>query len=174
MTGDLRRLREEVRDSWIAHERDWTRPGFRAVVVHRIGNLREASPSRWGRALADAVYWPLFRLVRNRYGIELPYTVKLGRGVVIDHQGAIVIHGHAEIGDGSLIRHGVTIGNRHLERPRDAPRLGARVNVGAGAQILGDVTVGDDARIGANAVVLDDVPAGATAVGVPATIRRTR
>jgi serine O-acetyltransferase len=94
--------------------------------------------------------------------------------VVIEHQGAIVVHGHAEIGDGSRLRHGVTIGNRYVGRPGDAPRLGARVDVGAGAQILGDVTIGDDARIGANAVVLSDVPPGATAVGVPATIRRAR
>jgi serine O-acetyltransferase len=170
----VRRLRDDLRESWIAHDRDWTRPGFRAIAVHRVGNLRLASPHRSIRAAAGAVYWPLYRWVRNRYGIELPYTVKLGRGVVIEHQGAIVIHGCAEIGERSIVRHGVTIGNRHLDRPLDAPRLGARVNVGAGAQILGAVTIGDDANIGANAVVLADVPAGATAVGVPATVRSAK
>jgi serine O-acetyltransferase len=112
--------------------------------------------------------------VRNHYGIELPHTVKLGRGVVIEHQGAIVIHGYAEIGDRTIVRQGVTIGNRHIDRRFDAPRIGARVNIGAGAQILGAVTVGDDANIGANAVVLTDVPAGATAVGVPATVRSAK
>jgi serine O-acetyltransferase len=166
----LRQLWDQLRDAWIAHDRDWTRPGFRAIVVHRVGNLRETSPHRSVRRVAGAVYWPLYRRVRNRYGIELPYTVKLGRGVVIEHQGAIVIHGYAHIGDGSIVRHGVTVGNRHVDRPSDAPRLGARVNVGAGAQILGAITIGDDANIGANAVVLADVPAGATAVGVPATV----
>jgi len=89
---------------------------------------------------------------------------------VIEHQGAIVIHGDAEIGDDCIIRQGVTIGNRYLDRPFDAPRLGARVNVGAGAKILGPVSIGDDVRIGANAVVLSDVPSGATAVGVPAVV----
>jgi serine O-acetyltransferase len=171
MTAEPGRLRDDVRDAWMAHDRDWTRPGFRAIAVHRLGGLRETSPHRSIRAAVNAVYWPLYRWVRNRYGIELPYTVKLGRGVVIEHQGAIVIHGFAEIGDESIVRHGVTIGNRHLDRPYDAPRLGARVNVGAGAQILGAVTIGDDANIGANAVVLTDVPAHATAVGVPATVR---
>jgi serine O-acetyltransferase len=98
--------------------------------------------------------------------------VELGRRVVIEHQGAIVVHGYAQIGDDCVIRQGVTIGNRYMGAPFDAPRLGDRVEVGAGAQILGAVTVGDDARIGAGAVVLDDVPRGATAVGVPAVVAR--
>jgi serine O-acetyltransferase len=93
---------------------------------------------------------------------------------VVEHQGAIVIHGDAEIGDDCVLRQGVTIGNRHPARPLDAPRLGARVNVGAGAQILGAVTIGDDVRIGANAVVLSDLPSGCTAVGIPAVIVRRR
>ncbi len=62
----------------------------------------------------------------------------------------------------------MTLGNRYLDRPFDAPKLGKRVNVGAGAKILGAVTLGNDAVIGANAVVLKDVPAGHTAVGIPA------
>lgn len=160
----------QTREDWIAHGRDWTRPGFRAVVVCRLGKLQVDSPRRGVRLLVRHLHRALYRRVRNRYGIELPYTVKLGRRAVIEHQGAIVIHGYAEIGDDCIVRQGVTIGNRHIERPFDAPRLGARVNVGAGAQILGAVAVGDDARIGANAVVLRDVPSGATAVGVPAAI----
>jgi serine O-acetyltransferase len=62
------------------------------------------------------------------------------------------------------------MGNRYLERPLDAPKLGNRVNVGAGAKIFGNVTIGDDANIGANAVVLCDVPPGKTAVGIPAKV----
>jgi serine O-acetyltransferase len=172
--AEPRRLRDDLRDSWIAHDRDWTRPGFRAVVVHGVGNLALTSRRRWMRAAAGRLYRPLQRWVRNHYGIELPHTVKLGRGVVIEHQGAIVIHGFAEIGDDTIVRQGVTIGNRHLDRRFEAPRIGARVNIGAGAQILGAVTIGDDASVGANAVVLTDVPAGATAVGVPATVRAAR
>jgi serine O-acetyltransferase len=79
-----------------------------------------------------------------------------------------VIHGNSEIGDDSILRQGCTLGNKSLDRPHDAPKLGKRVNVGAGAKILGAITVGDDAVIGANSVVLKDVPAGMIAVGLPA------
>lgn len=120
------------------------------------------------RAPFSVLYRMMFRRVRNVYGIELPYSVKLGRRVVFEHQGAVVIHGDVEIGDDCVIRQGVTIGNRSLERPLDAPKLGDRVNVGAGAKILGAIHVGDDAAIGANAVVLDDVEKGSLVVGIPA------
>jgi serine O-acetyltransferase len=75
------------------------------------------------------------------------------------------------IGDDCILRQGVTLGNRTLDRPLEAPQLGSRVNVGAGAKLLGAIRVGDDATIGANAVVLAHVPPGALAVGVPAMIR---
>jgi serine O-acetyltransferase len=164
----------QIREDWISHGRDWTRPGLRAVVVSRVGRLQVESPHRSVRALARQAHRRLHRWIRNCYGIELPYSVRLGRRVVVEHQGAIVIHGDAEIGDDCVLRQGVTIGNRHPARPLDAPRLGARVNVGAGAQILGAVTIGDDVLIGANAVVLSDLPSGCTAVGIPAVIVRRR
>ena len=97
-------------------------------------------------------------------------SAKIGRRLVIEHSGAIVVHGKTVIGDDCIIRQGVTIGNRRLDRPMDAPHIGNRVNIGAGAKILGAVRIGDDAEIGANAVVIADVPAGAIAVGVPARI----
>lgn len=164
------RLFHTIGEDWRVHERDWTRPGFRAVAVHRFGVWRMSVRPKLLRAPFSVLYRMLYRRVRNHYGIELPYTVQLGRGVIFEHQGAVVIHGDCEIGDGSIIRQGVTMGNRSLDRPHDAPRLGKNVNVGAGAKLLGRITVGDDATIGANAVVLCDVPAGATAVGVPARI----
>lgn len=160
----------QIVEDWIAHGKDWTKPGFRAVAVHRFGVWRmRLEPKLW-RAPFSLVYRMLFRRVRNHYGIELPYSVQLGRRVVIEHQGAIVIHGHSVIGDDSIIRQGVTLGNRYLDQLLAAPVLGRGVNVGAGAKIFGAVTIGDQANIGANAVVLVDVPAGATAVGVPAKI----
>jgi serine O-acetyltransferase len=122
------------------------------------------------RAPFSVLYKTLYRRVRNRYGIELPYSVKLGRRVIFEHQHGIVIHGDASIGDDCVIRHGVTLGNRRLDRPFDAPTLGRRVNVGAGAKILGKVVIGDDVTIGANAVVCCDIPANCRAVGVPARI----
>jgi serine O-acetyltransferase len=160
----------QIKEDWIAHGRDWTRPGFRAVAAYRFGVWRMGLKPKILRAPFSMIYRLMYRKCRNRYGIELPYSAKLGRRVVIEHQNGIVIHGDACIGDDCIIRQGVTIGNRTLDRPLDAPKLGKRVNVGAGAKILGAVTIGDGANIGANAVVLEDVPAGALAVGVPAKI----
>jgi serine acetyltransferase len=165
----------QIADDWRTNGRDWTRPGFQALAVHRFGNWRMRIEPRIVRAPFSLLYRALFDGVRNFYGIELPYTAKVGKSVIIEHQGGIVIHGGADIGDGCVLRQGVTVGNRTLDRPFDAPRLGARVNVGAGAKILGSVAIGDDAQIGANAVVLTDVPAGSLAAGVPAlVVRRTR
>lgn len=159
-----------LREDYRAHGRDWTKPGFRAVAVYRLGVWRMSLRPKLLRAPFSILYRFLFRRIRNRYGIELPYSAKLGRRVVIEHQSAIVIHGNAVIGEESILRQGVTLGNRTLEHPEEAPILGRRVNVGAGAKILGAVHIGDGATIGANAVVLRDVPAGALAVGIPARI----
>jgi serine O-acetyltransferase len=103
-------------------------------------------------------------------GIELPCETRLGRRVRIDHFGDIIISGDAEIGDDVVIRNGVTIGLRHTDI-RGAPKIGNRVDIGAGAKILGPITIGDDVAIGANAVVITDVPPNSLAVGVPAKIK---
>lgn len=163
-------LWEQIKEDWIAHGQDWTKPGFRAVAVHRFGVWRMKIKPLLLRSPCSVLYRMMYRKVRNTYGIEIPYTVQLGRRVVIEHQSAIVVHGYCQIGDESIIRQGVTLGNRYLERPLDAPKLGKKVNVGAGAKIFGNVSIGDGASIGANAVVLKDVPAGTTAVGIPAVI----
>lgn len=161
---------ELVREDYARHQRDWTRPGFRAMFAYRLGVWRMRIRSKLIRFPFSFLYRRLFIRVRNRYGIELPYSAKLGRRVVIEHQGAIVIHGNTVIGNDCYIRQGCTLGNKTLDAVFDAPILGNNVNVGAGAKILGKVTVGDGASIGANAVVVKDVPAGATAVGIPAKI----
>lgn len=159
-----------VREDHAANGGDWTRPGFRALAVYRFGvwRMRLPKPLRWPMSV---LYRMLQRRVRNRYGIELDYATKVGRRLVIEHQHGVVIHGRCVIGDDCVLRQGVTLGNKTMDRPHDAPTLGDRVNVGVGAKVLGAVTLGDDAQIGANAVVLTDVPAGAVAVGVPATIK---
>jgi serine O-acetyltransferase len=157
-------LMATIREDLAAHGNDWARPGFRAVAVHRIGAWRMSIASPLVRKPISRVHTALERFVRNVYGIELPYTVELGRRVIVEHQGGIVVHGAAAIGDDSIVRQGVTIGNRRLDRLDDAPRIGRNVNIGAGAVIVGAITVGDGANIGANAVVVRDVPAGATIV----------
>ncbi|MGF1491801.1 MAG: serine O-acetyltransferase [Microcoleaceae cyanobacterium] len=163
-------LWQQIHEDWVTHDRDWTLPGFRAVAVHRFGVWRMGVEPKLLRAPFSILYRFLYRHVRNTYGIELSYSVNLGRRVVIEHQSGIVIHGNCHIGDDCVIRQGVTLGNRYRERPFDAPKLGKRVNVGAGAKVLGAVTIGDDASIGANAVVLKDIPSGQTAIGIPAKI----
>lgn len=175
MTDDPRQpgLLGLIREDWVANGRDWTRPGFRALAVYRLGVWRMKLSQPW-RAPVSVLYRMLFRRCRNGYGIELPYAATVGRRVVIEHQGGIVIHGNAVIGDGCIIRQGVTLGNRSLDRPHEAPVLGRNVNVGAGAKVLGGVRIGEGAAIGANAVVLQDVPPGGMAVGVPATIKGVR
>lgn len=165
----FRELLEYWAEDYRAHERDSTRPGFRAVAVHRFGNYRMHWKRPW-RAPLTVIYRTLYRYIRNHYGIELPYSSKLGRRVVFEHQGCIVIHGNSVIGDDCIIRQGVTLGNRHLSAPFDAPVLGDKVNVGAGAKLLGRVRIGEGASIGANSVVLRDVPAGRTAIGIPARL----
>jgi serine O-acetyltransferase len=167
-------LLEQIVEDWNAHGRDWTRPGFQALAVHRFGNWRMRIGPRPLRIPFSALYRALYLGVSNLYGIEVPYTARLGRRVVFEHQSGIVIHGHASVGDDCILRQGVTLGNRSAEQPLAAPQIGNRVNIGAGAKVLGQVVVGDDAQIGANAVVLSDVPSAALAVGVPAQVRPMR
>jgi serine O-acetyltransferase len=159
-----------IAEDYRAHGCDWTRPGFRTMAVYRFGVWRMSLRVGLLRKLFGLLYWPAFRRCRNVYGIELPYSARIGRRVVIEHQGAIVVHGMTEIGDDTIVRQGCTFGIRRLDRLNDAPVVGRSVNIGAGAAILGAINVGDGAMIGANAVVLEDVPAGALVVGVPARV----
>ena len=99
-------------------------------------------------------------------GADIPLGSKIAGGLLIPHPNGIVIHPDAEIGPNCLLFQQVTIGTAE----GGVPRLGGHVDVGAGAKLIGPITIGDHARIGANAVVTRDVPAGATAVGIPARI----
>lgn len=158
-TEDLRAAREGVLSL-----------GFWALQVYRFGHLRYRFQSKLVRYPLWALHVVLSKLAEMLCGVTIGVSAKIGRRLVIEHSGAIVVHGNAVLGDDCIIRQGVTIGNRYMDKPFDAPVIGHRVNIGAGAKILGAVRIGDDAEIGANAVVLKDVPAGAVAVGVPARI----
>ena len=163
-----------LREDYSAHGRDWTRPGLRALWFYRLGHWRLSLNSRIARGFLGPICRLLYRFSRNRYGIELPADATIGRRVIFEHQNGIVIHGSAQVGDDSIIRQGVTLGNRYLSRSGEAPVLGKGVNVGAGAKLLGQIYVGDNASIGANAVVLEDVEEGVTVVGIPAQVIRSK
>lgn len=154
-----------IKEDYDAHGRDWTRPGFQAMALYRFGVWRMKIEPRALRMPLSALYNTAFVAVRNLYGIEVPYTARIGRRVVLEHQHGIVVHGSSVVGDDCILRQGVTLGIRRMDRLDDAPVLGKGVNVGAGAKILGNVQIGDEVAIGANAVVVHDVPAGGVVVG---------
>jgi serine O-acetyltransferase len=160
----------------MTHGRDWTWPGFRALAVHRFGMWVRRESGRGLirgpiRKLLFRLHLMMFRYVRNHYGIELPMEAAIGRRVLIGHQGGIVVHPNAVIGDECVLRQNVTLGALNWEHPSGAPRLGRGVQIGAGAIVIGAVTIGDGARIGPNTVVMNDVPAGASVfVGSPRMI----
>jgi serine O-acetyltransferase len=159
-----------LREDFRTHGADWFSPGFRIVALNRLGTWRMGVRPRALRVPLSVLYRMAYRRLRSRYGIEIEYGTLLGRRVRIDHQSGIVVNAYCSLDDDCVIRQNVTIGIRTIDDPTGAPHLGKGVDVGAGAVILGPITIGDGAVIGANAVVLRDVPPGATAVGVPARI----
>ena len=140
-----------------------TYPGFHALLFHRLGH------ALWRRGLK----WParfLSALGRLLTGIEIHPGAVIGRRFFIDHGMGVVIGETAEIGDDCTLYHGVTLGGTSWEKGKRHPTLGDNVIIGAGAKVLGPITVGEGARVGSNAVVVKDVPPGATVVGVPGHI----
>lgn len=170
MIKGFRHLYSQVAEDYRAHGSDWTKPGFRAVAVHRFGVWRTGIRPKFVRGPFSVLYRLFFRYCRNIYGIELPYSVNLGRRVIIEHQGGIVVHGNCHIGDDCIIRQNCTLGIKSTSDLVSAPTLEAGVSLGAGSVVLGGITLGQGCVVGANAVVVSNVPPRATAVGVPARI----
>ena len=156
-----------IKEDWASNQRDWTRPGFRALFVYRFGVWISGLKSRIARVILVRFQAMMYRYVRNHYGIELPSGAKVGRRLLIGHQCGVIVHPRAEIGDDCVIRQNVTVGAASDQRTWEAPKLGNRVKVGCGAAILGKAQVGDDVRIGPNVVVLANVPSGATVFTPP-------
>ena len=140
-----------------------TYPGVHALIIHRL--------SHW--IWRQHFYW-LARfnshIARWLTGIEIHPGAKIGRRVFIDHGMGVVIGETAVIGDDCTLYHGVTLGGTSWNKGKRHPTLENGVVIGAGAKILGPITIAKGAKIGSNAVVVKDVPAGATAVGIPARI----
>jgi serine O-acetyltransferase len=161
---------DNLREDWRTYERDLARQGLWVMAVYRFGRWRYRIENRWLR-LPFSILYKIFKLLSQILtGIDLPCEVTIGRRFRIEHFGDIIISGDTVFGDDVVIRNGVTVGLKRTNE-RGAPVIGNRVDIGAGAKILGAIRIGDDVVIGANAVVLRDVPAHSLAVGVPAQIR---
>ncbi len=164
------RLREDIR---IVFDRDpaartffevlTTYPGLHAILWHRLSHGLWNLGLKWLARFSST-------LARLMTGIEIHPGAKIGRRVFIDHGMGVVVGETAEIGDDCTLYHGVTLGGTSWKKGKRHPTLEAGVIVGAGAKILGPITLGAGAKVGSNAVVVKDVPAGATAIGIPARI----
>ena len=137
--------------------------GLHAIWGHRISRFL------W---LNDFKFLARFvsQLVRAFTGIEIHPGARLGKRFFIDHGMGVVIGETAEIGDDVTIYHGVTLGGTSLNKGKRHPTIDNRVVIGAGAKVLGAITIGEDSRIGANAVVVKSVPANSVVVGVPGQV----
>lgn len=173
----LRRAIDEVRadlDAAIARdpavdsrvEMALASPGLHAIWTHRVSHSMWKRGGRWklpARLLSQAS--------RAVTGVEIHPGAQIGKRFFIDHGMGVVIGETAEIGNDVMMYNGVNLGGRTFAKVKRHPTLADGVTVGAGARILGPVTVGAGSAVGANAVVVKDVPAQSTAVGVPAVVR---
>lgn len=160
---------ENLREDLKTYEGNWGAQGFWVMVTYRFGRWRYSIKQRWLRMPFSLMYKILYKLTQVLTGVELPCEVEIGNNFRIDHFGDIIVSGYARFGDNCVIRNGVTVGLQRVDEPI-APRIGDNVDIGAGAKILGNITIGNHVSIGANAVVIEDVPENSLAVGVPARI----
>ncbi|MCL3778000.1 MULTISPECIES: serine O-acetyltransferase [unclassified Actinomyces] len=142
-------------------------PGVHAVWAYRLAHRLWARGHKFtARAVSQTA--------RNLTGIEIHPAAVLGRRLFIDHGMGVVIGETAQVGDDVLIYHGVTLGGVSTRPGKRHPTIGNGVQIGAGAKVLGPVTVEDNAKIGANAVLVKNLPADHVGVGVPARVRDPR
>jgi serine O-acetyltransferase len=138
-------------------------PGLHAIWGHRI------SHGLWTHNFKLLARW-FSHLVRALTGIEIHPGATIGPNFFIDHGMGVVIGETAEVGSCVTLYHGVTLGGTSLNKGKRHPTLGDNVVVGAGAKILGAITIGENSRVGANAVVVKSVPPDSVVVGVPGQV----
>lgn len=141
--------------------------GFKAVRSHRKANWC------YRHNLKFLARW-ISQRSRRKTGIEIHPAAQIGRGLFIDHGMGVVIGETAEVGNDVLLFHGVTLGGVSMSPGKRHPTIGNNVQIGAGAKVLGPVTVEDGAKVGANAVLVKNLPQGHVAVGVPSRARDPR
>jgi serine O-acetyltransferase len=160
MKGDIRAALERDPAARTALEIVLAYPGLHALWGYRLAHwLWQHGNKLAGRLLSELVRWLT--------GIEIHPGAVIGQGLFIDHGMGVVIGETSEVGEDVTLYHGVTLGGTSLQKGKRHPTLGDRVVVGAGAKVLGAITIGADTRIGANAVVVKSVPANSVVVGVP-------
>ena len=137
--------------------------GYQAIQAYRVGHYL------WTQGHHDLAYFFQMR-VSEIFGVDIHPAARIGRGIMIDHAHSIVIGETAVVGDNVSMLHSVTLGGTGKEEEDRHPKIGNGVLIGAGAKVLGNITVGDCSRIAAGSVVLQDVPACKTVAGIPAKI----
>jgi serine O-acetyltransferase len=142
-------------------------PGFHAVLAHRIAHRLY----KWRWMVPARMVSQFFRWTT---GIEIHPGATVGRRLFIDHGMAVVIGETAEIGDDVLIYQGVTLGGTGHIHGKRHPTIGNGVVVGAGAKVLGNITIGNRSKIGAGSVVVKSVPENSTVVGIPGRVVKSR
>ena len=142
-------------------------PGFHALLSYRIANKLK----KWHIPFIPRL---ISQTARFLTGIEIHPGATIGERFFIDHGMGVVIGETAIIGDDVLIYQGVTLGGTGKDSGKRHPTIEDRVTIGAGAKVLGNITIGSDSNIGAGSVVIDDVPEHSTVVGIPGRITRQR
>jgi len=166
----LRNLRKEI-DS--IFERDpaarsvleviFCYPGLHAVLFYRVAHWCWAKRMYFiGRFISH--------IGRFFTGIEIHPGARIGKRFFIDHGMGVVVGETAEVGDNVLLYHGVTLGGTSWKKVKRHPTIGSNVVIGAGAKVLGPITVGDNTRIGSNSVVINDIPPNSIVVGIPGKV----
>jgi serine O-acetyltransferase len=138
--------------------------GFHALVTHRFAH------SLWHDGRKDFALYLQSQSSRI-FGVDIHPAARIGRGIMLDHATSIVVGETAVIGDNCSLLHSVTLGGSGKEKGDDRhPKIGANVMIGAGAKVLGNISVGNCSRVAAGSVVLQDVPPETTVAGVPARV----
>ena len=166
----LKTIREDIRTAFDrdpATRSSWEAltcyPGLHAVWMYRLAHASWSHGLLWlGRFISHVARWLT--------GIEIHPGAKIGRRFFIDHGMGVVIGETTEIGDDVTLYHGVTLGGTTWEKVKRHPTLENGVIVGAGAKVLGAITIGAESRIGANSVVFKNIPPHSTVVGIPGTV----